>query len=206
MPDLFTPLTDGEMGRADAVNSRLREMQAAIQANPGAVIARTPWTTLAENEGSITIDVSAGDNTLELMACLRTDRAANQIDSVLLTFNDDISSTYTAKYGYFDGTGSGSGYSVVDASGSSGFDIAAAAAAATAVAGQYSFLRVMIPQASSAAGKHCPIDSISNASYPAYAFGAGYYPNPVTIVRLKLTPKNGTVFLAGSRYALFGMG
>lgn len=205
MPVFFTPLADGDVGRADAINSRFTEMEAAIQGNPGALIALTPWTTLVDNQASITIDVAAGYNVLHLQASLRTNRAGSAIDSVLLTLNDDISSTYTVKAGYFDG--SGSGYNLADTSGSNGFDIAAAATAATALSGQYSFFRVQIPEASSAAAKHCAIDSICDgATYPAFIFGAGNYPNPVTITRIKLVPKNGTVFLAGSRTALFGMG
>lgn len=199
----YTPFADNDPMTAVALNSRFAEMEASIAATPGAMIARTAWTTMMADAASITIDVVGGDNTLLLMACLRTDRAANAIDSVFVTINDDVVSTYTVRYGYFDG---GASYTSIDDSGTTGFPLGAAATAVNAVTGRYGYLVLEIPLASSASPKPCLFQSISDASYPAFASGAGFYPVSAAVTRLKMVPRYGTVFLTGSRYALFGMG
>jgi hypothetical protein len=202
MATVYTPLADGELGRAANINSRLQQLEDAITVGAGLMRARTPWATLSANAASITINVEAGDNTLQLMATLQTDYAAQAYDTVLLRFNDDVSSTYTVRYGLVD---SGAGGSITDASGTTGFPLAKAAYGYLTATETYGFLKMTIPLASSLVAKACRYQSVLPGAYAAYADGAGVYPAAVTITKITLLPVNGTVFLAGSRYALFGV-
>lgn len=196
---LYTPMTDGELGRAAQINYRLQELEDAILEGEGLMRARTAWTTLSADAASITIPVTAGDNTLMLMANLMTDYGAQAYDTVLLTFNNDTASTYTVRYGSVDGGGS-----VVDASGTTGFPLAKAAGT-NATNNYFSFLKFTIPQASDLLAKACRYSSMLPYVPPTYNDGLGIYPTAATIASIKLAPLNGTVFVSGSRYALFGV-
>jgi hypothetical protein len=198
----FTPFGTDEPGASANINYRLAEMEAAINARHGAMVERTQLT-LPADAATITIDVTVGDNLLMLVTNLRTNRAAAN-DAVYMTINDDITSSYIVRYIFADTVGAPS---AAGASSSNGFTLDYAATGASAPANTFASMMMRVPMASSSILKACTYDisqSDSAASFPRLVMGSAWYPAAAAVTRLKLVPVNGTLFVAGSSYTLYG--
>lgn len=203
MATLYTPLVDGQPRRADTYNAPLAEMETAILARAGTMVTRQPWTTMSVGDTKIVLDVVAGDNMLQLMMTLRTNRAGASDDAIRITINDDVANTYASRYALVDGSVASAGNSAT-----TGFQLDYAATAATATAGTYSYVMVRIPMASVASARAMHYDSAMQPSVGGtmrLCVGSGFYPGTAIVTRLRIVPVNGTNFVAGCRYALYGM-
>lgn len=199
----FTPITDGELGRSAAVNSRLAEMELAILARQGVLVTLADWTTLTQDALVISPTVIDGYNTLELKMALRTDRAGAANDSIRITINNDTSNTYVWRYMLVTSTIASAG-----SSGVTGFQLANAATGATATSGTYAYVSVRFSMASSAVARTGNFESVqqdTTGAVPTACWGSLLYPVAAAIASLQVVPVNGTYFTAGSQYALYGM-
>lgn len=202
---MYTPFTDDEPGQAATFNLRFAEMEAAITARRGAMIASTTPTTLAADAANITIDIVAGYDMLTLHASLRTNRAAAN-DDIRVTFNDDISSSYITRYILCDTVGAPS---AGGATSTSGLTLGYGANGATATANTFSSLILRIPLASASLLKGVTWESVqsdSSITNPRLIVGGGWYPTASVITRIKLAPVTGTLIVTGSSYAVYGTG
>lgn len=204
MATLYTPVVEGQPNRSATFNAALDSMEASILARAGTIVTRQRWTTMAVADTKIVIDVVAGDNTLQLMLALRTDRAGASDDAIRITFNDDTSSTYISRYARID-----SSVTAVSNSGTTGFQLDYAATGATATAGTYGYVRLTIPLASSSSARGMNYETVAlpttSGGTMKFCVGTGFYPTSAVISRLRIVPVNGTNFVAGSQYALYGM-
>jgi hypothetical protein len=199
MPTFFTPLVDGQPNRAATFNEPLQEMETAILARAGTVTALQAWTTMVEDDTEIVIDVVVGSNTLELMLMLRTDRAGASDDAIRITINGDVANTYSVRYALID-----AGVASAANSGLTGFQLDYAATGATASVITYGCARILISQASTAAAHGMNYESTAG-DVVRFCVGSGIYPVASVITQLRIVPVNGTNFVAGSQYALYGM-
>lgn len=199
MATFYTQLVDGQPNRAATFNAALDQMEDAILARAGNLVRLTAWTTLTADTPSISIPVVAGNYGLQLMLSLRTDRAANTDDSIRIRLNSDTASTYQTAY--MKG-GAATTYSIT-----TGFQIDFGAAAATSTSGLYAYSIVKFSRVSDAAARAGRFDTVHQATTgtsPNFLEGATWYPTAVAISSIQIVPVNGSNFVAGSQYALYG--
>ena len=201
MATLYTPLVDGQPRRADTYNAPLQEMETAILARDGAFVQRVAWTTLTVDTPSISINAAFGDNGLQLMLKLRSDRASNTDDSVRVRINSDTVSTYLTVSLLSNGP------ATTNYSQTTGFQLDYGATGATATSGLYSFSIVKFSLASAASARAGRLETIwqgTTGSAPRFYDGATWYPTAAAITSIQIVPVNGSNFVAGSQYALYG--
>jgi hypothetical protein len=199
MAILFTPLVDDQPNRAATFNAPLQEMEDSILARNGAFAQRTAWTTLAADATSISITVLAGDTGLTLYLKLRTDRAGNTDDSIRVRINNDVVSTYQTVSTYI---GAATAFSIT-----TGFQLDYGATGVTATSGLYAYSVVTLTRASDAAARAGRYDTVwqgTAGSTVRLLEGATWYPTAAAITSLQIVPVNGSNFVAGSQYALYG--
>jgi hypothetical protein len=202
MAVLHTPLTEGQPNRAATFNAALQQIEDAILAREGYFVQRTAWTTLLTDTPSINIPVVAGDNTVQLMLKLRSDRAGNTDDPIRIKINSDGVSTYQTVYILSTGPAT-TAYSIV-----TGFQIDYGATGATASSGLYSYSVVKLSRASDAearAGRFETVFQATTGTAPRLLDGSLWYPTAIAVSSIQIVPVNGTNFVAGSQYALYGM-
>jgi hypothetical protein len=195
----FTPLADGDLGRAEEVNSRLREMEAAITARRGVMVQLVEWTTLTADAAYLSINVPLGYARLKLIACLRSNGGVTS-DSLKIALNDEFINTYKTRV---MANGSDASYNTVD-----GWTVPACAASPTSPAGNYGALTVNIAEASSSNPKQANFESTvfylaSSGLDTVWGSASTTITSP--IVRIRMTPVSGTLLMAGSHYTLCGM-
>lgn len=201
MATLYTPLVDGQPRRADTYNAPLQEMETAILARDGAFVQRVAWTTLTVDTPSITINAAFGDYGLQLMLSLRSDRAGNTDDPIRILINNDSVSTYRTVHMLSTGPAA-TGYSIT-----TGFQIDYGATGATATSGLFAYSIVKLTRASEAAARSGRFETVwqgTTGSAPNLLDGGLWYPTSAAITNLKIVPVNGSNFVAGSKYALYG--
>lgn len=202
MPTMYTPLTDGQYGRAATFNAPLQEMETAILARYGVLRTVQAWTTLTADAASISPTIAAGYNTIQLMMALRSNNAADN-DSLRITINNDVSSTYVWRYLMVNAAATPTG-----SSGVTGFVLANCATGATSTSGAYAYVNMRFSLASTAAAKMGNYESVHQATVgtvPNAAWGSLLYPTSAIISSLQIYPNSGTAFVAGSSYAVYGM-
>jgi hypothetical protein len=157
---------------------------------------------LTADTPSITINVVAGDNTLNLIAALRTDYAGDN-DSIRIVINGDTSNTYLTRFLRVDTTSTNVPYSAT-----TGWQLDYAANGATSTSGLYGYLNLKIPLASELQPKLAQYDSVTLpaiGAVPRLCLGSAVYPASAAVTQIRLTPVNGTNFVSGCRYTLIGM-
>lgn len=203
MAILYTELVDGQPRRAATFNAPLQQIEDAILARAGYFLQRTAWTAITVDAPSISIPVVAGDNTIQLMLKLRSDRAGGATDDpIRIKLNSDGTSTYQTVYILSAGPAT-SAYSIV-----TGFQIDYGATAASSTSGLYSYSVVKFSRSSDAAARPGRFETVFQATTgtaPKLLDGALWYPTAAAISSIQIVPVNGSNFVAGSQYALYGM-
>lgn len=178
-------------------------MEDSILAAAGYFVQRTAWTTLTVDTPSISIPVLAGDNTIQLVLKLRSDRAGGATDDpIRIKINGDVTSTYKTTHILSVGPATTS-YSAV-----TGFQIDYGATAVSSSSGLYAYSVVRFSRASDAAPRAGGFETVHQATTgatPNLVDGGTWYPTSVAISSLQIVPVNGSNFVAGSQYALYGM-
>ena len=202
MPELFTPLSDGPLGRSSVVNDVLQEMEDNILARNAALIERIAWTTLTADTPTLSIPVSNGDDGLKLMLALRTDRAGAANDSIRIRINNESANNYQTIHMLSTGP------ATTPYSATTGFQLDFGATAATATAGLYSYVIVRLALAAAAVAKIGRFETVhvgAAGGTVSLLDGGLFYPAGPAITSLQIVPVNGTNILSGSQYALYGM-
>lgn len=174
---------------------------AAKAGSSSGAMAQVAAGVLSASQASISVgSIPATGNALLIYANLRTDAAAVQTDNVNVRFNGSSSAVYTWAQ-LFGGTSGGSNV------GSTDTKWVIKATGATADADHFASNVIEIPNYANAAHFKYGVGSLFESrllsgNQFAYAFGGGF-DSIAAIASVALTPTTGTVFVAGSSYAVY---
>lgn len=217
-------ITDGTIANADLANMTAPTVKGRHTAGTGAPEDVTMAQLAADlglagmfqlgevdlSGSQATIDISSIPATyqhLEIIAMLRSDRASAGSDDVVLSLNNDTTDAdYDSEYAQANLTSS----SAVQALAAAGARFVGRATAATAPAGSFGFMRLLIPNYSSAT----PNKLVQGTSALQTSRSTGgmfvrniaeFFASAAAINRITFAPVNGTNFVSGSTVSLYGI-
>lgn len=170
------------------------------------------YQSLSSSAASVTIsNIPQTYKTLMLVVSARTNSSAQPYDDYIITVNNDTSGVYgsTGKYNSRTILGEGSG---TPSSSSATNAVPAywnnAVVANTATANTFGVTNFVFPNyTSTTANKVFSGDAVAenNATAGQLTFGAFLWANTNALTSLKLAPNNGTAFVSGSTFSLYGL-
>ncbi len=208
MATYYTPIVDGEQGNAATFNTRFQELEDAIGNASNVMGAIQPWTELGGNEA--TIDITAIPSTysiLHLVALLKSSTSGTPAELVINVNNDTTQANYYALHALH--AVSVGGVTEQLGTGFNGWGFASALVQ-TGTSQLFSVMELKIY-------RYASTNVFKQMTYQGYAHqgdssntlkvlvGGGVWKQTSAITSLKMAQNSADTFVAGSRYALFGI-